>query len=133
MKPGNAWIAAAAIVGLVFVLPPSALAGGMLGDDDHEHDEADKTTGPYGFVKDNRGSVIPDAMVTVDIKNRGQLVTQTNILGAYRIPTFGIAISPDDVEISCKKEGYTQISVVQRLGMADPKAGFEVECTMRKQ
>ncbi len=95
--------------------------------------KGDKTTGPYGFVKDTRGSVVADATVTVDIKNRGQLVTQTNILGAYRIPTFGIAINPDDVTISCKKEGYKQVSVMHRLGMADPKAGFEVECTLQKQ
>jgi hypothetical protein len=133
MKPRNACIAAAAMIGLVLVLPITAWAGGALGDDDHDHDEGDKTTGPYGFVKDTRGSVIPEATVMVDIKDRGQLVTQTNILGAYRIPTFGIAINPDDVTVSCKKEGYKQVNVVHRLGISDPKAGFEVECTLQKQ
>ena len=52
----------------------------------------------------------------MDIKNRGQLVTQTNLLGAYQIPTFGIEIKPEDVTISCKKDGYKQISVVHREG-----------------
>jgi hypothetical protein len=132
MKRRNAWISAAAMIGLVIVLPIHAWAGGALGEED-DHDEGDKTTGPYGFVKDTRGSVIPEATVMVDIKDRGQLVTQTNILGAYRIPTFGIAINPDDVTISCKKEGYKQVNVVHRLGIADPNAGFEVECTLQKQ
>jgi hypothetical protein len=84
-------------------------------------------------VKDTRGSALPEATVTVDIKNRGQLVTQTNVLGAYKIPTFGIEIKPEEVTISCKKDGYKQVEVVQRSEITDPKAGFEVECVMRKQ
>ena len=69
----------------------------------------------------------------MDIKNRGQLVTQTNLLGAYKIPTFGIVIKPEEVTISCKKDGYKQVSVQQRLGMGDGQGGFEVECTLQKQ
>ena len=68
------------------------------------------------------------------IKNRGQLVTQTNILGAYKIPTFGIEIKPEEVTISCKKDGYKQVRVEQRMSMgADAAGGFEVECTMQRQ
>ena len=70
--------------------------------------------------------------MTVDIKNRGQIVTQTNILGAYKIPTFGVQIKPDDVTIGCKKDGYKQVGVIQREGMSDPSEGFEVECTLQK-
>ncbi len=125
-------IVAIAMIGLAVVLPVGAWAGGELTDEDHD-DGGDTTNGPYGFVKDHRGAVVPEATVTVDIKNRGQLVTQTNLLGAYKIPTFGIAIAPEDVTISCKKEGYKQTNVLRREGMADPKGGFEVECTMRKQ
>lgn len=131
MKRGHACIVAV-VIG-VLALPVGAWAGGELTDEDH--DDGDTTTGPYGFVKDTRGSAVPEATVTVDIKNRGQIVTQTNILGAYKIPTFGIAITPEDVTISCKKDGYKQSSVVHRegMGMGDPKAGFEVECTLQKQ
>ena len=124
-------IVAIAMIGLAVVLPVCAWAGGELTDEDH--DDGDTTTGPYGFVKDTRGSVIPEATVTVDIKNRGQLVTQTNVLGAYRIPTFGIEIKPEEVTISCKKDGYKQVSVEQRLAMGEPTAGFEVECTLQRQ
>ena len=129
MKRGNAGIVAV-VIG-VLALPVCAWAGGELTDDDH--DDGDTTTGPYGFVKDTRGSAVPEATVTVDIKNRGQIVTQTNILGAYKIPTFGIAITPEDVTISCKKDGYKQSNVMHREGMNDPKGGFEVECTLQKQ
>jgi hypothetical protein len=131
MNRGQSWIAAVTMIGLVVVVPLSAWAGGELTDEDK--DDGDTTTGPYGFVKDTRGSTIPEATVTVDIKNRGQLVTQTNILGAYKIPTFGIEIKPEEVTISCKKDGYKQVNVQQRLGMGDGTGGFEVECTLQKQ
>lgn len=127
----QARIVAIAMIGLAVVFPVCAWAGGELTDEDH--DDGDTTSGPYGFVKDTRGVVIPEATVTVDIKNRGQLVTQTNLLGAYRIPTFGIQIKPEEVTISCKKDGYKQVSVQERLGIADPNGGFEVECVMQKQ
>jgi hypothetical protein len=122
---------AVVMIGLAVIVPVVAWAGGELTDEDHE--DGDKTTGPYGFVKDTRGSAVPEATVTVDIKNRGQIVTQTNLLGAYKIPTFGIQINPDDVTISCKKDGYKQSGVTLREGMGDPNAGFEVECTLQKQ
>jgi hypothetical protein len=131
MNLRQARIAAAAMMGLALIFPVSVWAGGELTDEDK--DDGDTTTGPYGFVKDSRGNPLPEAAVTVDIKNRGQLVTQTNILGAYKIPTFGIEIKPEEVTISCKKDGYKQVSVVQRQGITDPGAGFEVECTMQKQ
>jgi hypothetical protein len=130
MKRGNVLIATLLVAAMAVALPLGAWAGGELTDEDH--DDGDTTTGPYGFVKDTRGSVIPEATVTVDIKNRGQLVTQTNLLGAYRIPTFGIEIKPDEVTISCKKDGYKMVGVEQRMAMGEPTAGFEVECTMQK-
>jgi hypothetical protein len=130
MNRGQAWIVAIALIGLAVVIPVGAWAGGELADDDH-HEEGDTTSGPFGFVKDTRGNALPEATVTVDIKNRGQLVTQTNILGAYKIPTFGIQIKPEEVTIRCKKDGYKQVSVVEN-GVADPNGGFEVECTMQK-
>jgi hypothetical protein len=132
MNRGQAWIVAVAMVGLAIVIPLNAWAGGELTDEDQD-DASDTTTGPYGFVKDTRGSTIPEATVTVDIKNRGQLVTQTNVLGAYKIPTFGIEIKPEEATISCKKDGYKQVKVEQRLGMGDGTGGFEVECTLQKQ
>src|SRR3954470_10302599 len=131
MNPRQARTVAIAMIGLALIFPVSVWAGGELTDEDK--DDGDTTTGPYGFVKDTRGNVLPEATVTVDIKNRGQLVTQTNLLGAYKIPTFGIEIKPDEVTISCKKDGYKQVSVVERPGSGDPNGGFEVECTMQKQ
>ena len=130
MKRRNAWIAIGLMTGWAIVYPITAWAGGELTDEDK--DDGDTTTGTYGFVKDTRGNALPEATVTVDIKNRGQLVTQTNILGAYKIPTFGIEIKPEEVTISCKKDGYKQVSVVQRESMGEPAAGFEVECTLQK-
>ncbi|HET7680764.1 MAG TPA: carboxypeptidase-like regulatory domain-containing protein [Xanthobacteraceae bacterium] len=132
MKLGNVGFVAVAMVSLALLLPLTAWAGGELADEDHD-DHGDTTKGPYGFVKDSRGSPVPEATVMVDIKNRGQLVTQTNILGAYKIPAFGIEIKAEDVTIGCKKDGYKQVSVVLREGLNDPSGAFEVECTLQKQ
>jgi len=135
MKQIRTRIVAVAMIGLAVVIPSAVFAGGELADEDaHDHDGGgDTTKGPYGFVKDTRGAAVPDATVMVDIKNRGQIVTQTNIMGAYQIPAYGIEIKPDDVQIGCKKEGYKQVNVLQRPSMGDPKAGFEVECTLQRQ
>lgn len=131
MKRGNAGIVTLVMVGLAILLPVSAFAGGELADEDH--DDSDKASGPYGFVKDTRGVAIPEATVTAEIKNRGPIIAHTNILGAYRIPGFGIDINPDDVTIACKKDGYKQLRVVRRQESPDGKAAVEIECTLERQ
>ena len=128
----QARIVAVAMIGLAVLVPAGAWAGGELTDEDQD-DPSDTTKGPYGFVKDTRGGVLPEAVVTVDIKYRGQLVTQTNVLGAYKIPTFGIEIKPEEVTITCKKDGYKFVGVQQRVTMGDPAGGFEIDCTLQKQ
>ena len=108
-----------------------ALAGGGL--DDHEDQEAEEGTSYHGFVKDTRGSPMPEARVSAEIKNRGTIVTHTNILGAYRISNFGKEINPDDITISCSKDGYKQLRVVRRQEEAAGKTLIEVECILQRQ
>jgi hypothetical protein len=45
-------------------------------------------------VKDASGATMPDAKVTVAVKDRGGVVTRTDALGAYKIPGFGKEIDP---------------------------------------
>jgi hypothetical protein len=106
-----------------------ARAGGELEDDEHL---GDPTTGPYGFVKDTRGAAVPQATVIVDIKNRGPIVTYSNVLGAYRIPTFGKEVKPEDVTVTCRKEGYRLARVVPRMEHSNTEA-FEIECVLERQ
>jgi hypothetical protein len=111
-----------------------AWAGGEAESADHHHDD-----GPnyYGFVKDTSGRVIPDAKVTADIKGlikgRASVIARTNATGAYRIPGFGKDVSPDNVTISCSKDGYKQTRTFVRTSlMKKPLTAIEIECTMQR-
>ena len=125
------WIAAMAL-GMTCALSTALWAGGSgFGDDDHDHENE----GPayFGFVKDTNGATVADAKVTVAIKDRGGVITRTDALGAYRVPGFGKEIDPNEVLISCEKQGYKQVRVFRRTAQdADPKIPIETECTMQR-
>jgi len=106
-----------------------AWAGGEAGTDDHPHDD-----GPYyfGFVKDNSRKAIRDAKVTAEMKGRPSIVTRTNAAGFYRIPGFGKDIAPNNVTVSCSKEGYKQTKAFVKTAAAKkPVTAVEIECTMQ--
>jgi hypothetical protein len=111
---------------------PDAWAGGDLGGpDDHHEDE-----GPsfFGFVKDARGAPIPDAKVTANVKNGVSFITHTTAIGMYKIGGFSKQVNPDEITISCAKDGYRQARVFRRTL---PKAksedrAIETECRMER-
>jgi hypothetical protein len=114
----------------ILVLPALSLAGGSgFGEDDSDDDN-----GPsyFGFVREVDGPGIADAKVTAALKDRGALVTRTDIMGVYKIPGFGKDVDPKDITISCAKEGYKETSVERRPG-SDPKDPVEIECYLQKQ
>jgi hypothetical protein len=122
---------AVAVLAIVCATSTTAWAGGAgFGDDDDTSAE----TGPsyFGFVRDTNGATVPDAKVTVEVKNRGTVITRTDPLGTYKLPGFGIDVNPKDVQISCDKQGYKQERVVRRSSPStDPKIPIETECTLR--
>ena len=110
------------------VLSIAAWAGGAIGDDDSNDEE-----GPayFGFVRDTNGATVPNAKVTVAVKNY-TIVTRTDLLGTYKVPGFAKDIDPKDVQISCDKPGYKQLRVVRRSSPStDPKIPIETECTLQ--
>jgi hypothetical protein len=120
-------------IGVTCILSTALWAGGAgFGDDDDTSEEE----GPsyFGFVKDTNGATVPDAKVTVGIKNRGGIVTRTDALGAYKVPGFGKDVDPQDVEIACDKQGYKQLRTLRRMRSpnADPKIPVETECTLQR-
>jgi hypothetical protein len=123
---------ASVIIALTCVLTTALWAGGSgFGDDD----DASEDEGPayFGFVKDTNGATMPDAKVTVAVKERGGVVTRTDALGAYKVPGFGKEIDPKDVEILCEKAGYKQTRTLRRnLPPPDSKLPVETECTLRR-
>lgn len=87
----------------------------------------------FGFVREVGGVGINDAKVTGEL-NGGALVTATDILGLYKLPGFGKSVNPDNVNISCAKNGYKQANVVRRPHTAgDMKDPIEIDCYMQKQ
>lgn len=120
-------------IGVMCMLSTALWAGGAgFGDDDDNSEEE----GPsyFGFVKDTNGATVPDAKVTVGIKDRGGIVTRTDALGAYKVPGFGKDVDPRDVEIACDKQGYKQLRTLRRMRSpnADPKIPVETECTLQR-
>ena len=120
-------------IGVTCILSTALWAGGAgFGDDDDNSEEE----GPsyFGFVKDTNGATVPDAKVTVGIKDRGGIVTRTDALGAYKVPGFGKDVDPQDVEIACDKQGYKQLRTLRRMRSpnADPKIPVETDCTLQR-
>jgi len=119
------------VAGLCIVSTALWAGGSGFGDDD----DAGEDEGPsyFGFVKDGSGATVPDAKVTVAVKDRGGVVTRTDALGAYKVPGFGKEVSPNDVEISCEKQGYKQNRVLRRnLPPPDSKIPVETDCLMQR-
>ena len=120
------------IIAMMLSAPACAHAGGAaLSDEDLA---AGQNGNPFfGFVRQVGGGGINDAKVTAQLKG-GALVTRTDILGLYKIPGFGKEINPDDVTISCSKDGYKQASVQRRPhSSGDSKDPIEVDCFLEKQ
>jgi hypothetical protein len=115
---------ASLVVGMTCILSTALWAGGSgFGDDD----DVSEDEGPayFGFVRDVSGGTLPDAKVTVAVKDRGGVVTRTDALGKE--------IEPKDVEITCDKEGYKQTRTLRRsIPPPDSKIPIETECTMQR-
>jgi len=133
MALDRAWPAVALIVASMLAVPGLLRAGGVGFSDD---DTATDDEGPsyFGFVREVDGPGVADAKVTAEHKDRGALVTRTDIMGVYKIPGFGKDINPDDITISCAKDGYKQASVLRRpRDSSDTKDPIEVECYLQKK
>jgi hypothetical protein len=120
-----------AILTVICFTPLLAYAGGVSLLNQDINGGAD---GPsfFGFVREVGGAGINDAKVTGELKG-GALVTATDILGLYKLPGFGKSVNPDDVAISCAKDGYKQANVVRRPHPAgDVKDPIEIDCYLQK-
>ena len=79
------------------------------------------------------GRIVPDAKVTAEIKGLGSVVTRSDKLGTYKLPGFGKHISPNNITISCSKDGYKQTRTLRRTAPGkDPVTAIETECTMQR-
>jgi hypothetical protein len=109
-------------------------AGGQMTFGDETNTSANDGPIFFGFVRDSDGSAVADARVTATVKTGGAVVTTSNSIGVYKIPGFAKSIDPDDIVISCAKDGYKQANVVRRPHAAgDVTDPIEVECYLEKE
>ncbi len=119
-------------LGITCAVSTALWAGGSGFGEDDDHSEEE---GPayFGFVKDTNGATVADAKVTVAVKDRGGVITRTDALGAYRVPGFGKEVDPNEVQITCEKQGYRQVRILRRTAQgADGKTPIETECTLQR-
>jgi len=100
---------------------------------DGHDDGPDEGLAYWGFVKDQSGVPVRDAKVSASHKNL-TLVTRSTATGAYRVRGFKKDVSPDEVVISCSKEGYRQIRVFRYpLPKGKPVKSIETECRLQRE
>jgi hypothetical protein len=100
-----------------------------------DHEEPGPDDGPpfFGFVKDAGGVPLRDARVTATHKNVS-FMANTNATGGYRFNVFAKNVNPDEVVISCAKEGYRQLRVFRYpLPRGKPVQSVETECRLQRQ
>jgi hypothetical protein len=103
------------------------LAGGM--DEGQSDDTAAAGPAFFGYVRDERGSILAKAIVSLQPKYGKAIVIQANVLGVYKSHVSPTA-KADDVAIACEKPGYKQIRVVRRP--ATTAKVVETDCLMQK-
>jgi hypothetical protein len=99
--------------------------------DDHGPDE-----GPvfFGFVKDAGGVPVRDARVSASYRKSLTLMTRSNAAGAYKLRGFKKDVVPDEVVISCAKEGYRQVRVFRYPPPRNrPIKSVETECRLQRE
>jgi hypothetical protein len=123
-------LARTACVALLATCSSAALGGGT---EEYEAETDTEGKGPvyFGFVRDHRGSSVPDAQVRLRPKAGEPVVLKSNTLGLYRSHVNG-QVRPDDVEISCEKTGYKQVRVARRNPPGSKDAMIETNCTLQR-
>jgi len=113
-----------------------AIASGMpawAGGDDYDAANDTEGKGPvyFGFVRDNRGSPVSDARVLLQPKSGDPLVLKSNVLGLYR-SHVSKEFRPDDINVSCDKNGYKQVRVARRNPPGSTEMNIETNCTLQR-
>ena len=106
-----------------------ALAGG----DEYDAAKDVQNLGPayFGFVRDAGGTPVSDAQVVLQPKTGDPVTIKTNVLGLYRSHVRKDVV-PDDVSVSCAKDGFKQAQVYRRTPPGAKDMFVETDCTLQK-
>ncbi|SMC35095.1 carboxypeptidase-like regulatory domain-containing protein [Polynucleobacter kasalickyi] len=105
-----------------------AQAGGL--EDGYPDDTSVSGPAFFGFVRDERGSHIPKANVTLKETPGPSVKVVSNILGVYRTH-ISVNVKVEAVTISCDKPGYKQVKLVRRAQKTNKL--IETDCIMQKE
>ena len=113
---------------LAAALAAPAFAGGD--DYDAMNDTEGKGPAYFGFVRDTRGSPVPNAEVVLRPKKGEPVVLKSNVLGLYRSHVTK-EVEPKDVELICSKTGYRMTGAMRRPGQEGDRH-IETNCTLQR-
>ena len=91
----------------------------------------DLSEGPsyYGYVRDERGSSVMRAKVTLTPKTGAAVEVQANVMGAFR-SHVNVNAKPEEVQVSCVKPGFTFVRMVRRP--TSTTRVVEIDCLMKR-
>ena len=125
--------AAAIVCSVALWIAPAALAGGGgFGSDEDD----DKDSGPpfFGIVRDKDGHAVADAKITAVIaKSNSSLVLHADSQGHFFVRGFDKTIDPQDVQISCGKDGFRTAIGVKNGATAGASTPIEVICVLEHE
>jgi hypothetical protein len=85
----------------------------------------------FGIVKDEKGTPVVGATVSVHIKGQNiDYVYQTSTLGRYRSIDLPKDVDPKLVEVDVEKKGFQTVSRVNRTGTTKPGLPVEINFTV---
>lgn len=94
------------------------------------HNNSDDGVPYFGFVRDSKGKVIPEATVTATTPTGSSFVVQADIRGHYRIAGFSKRVDAKKVQITCSKAGYKLVTRDRRRLRGVPNAPVETNCVL---
>ena len=105
---------------------PIARAGSM---EDGPPDDLSEGPSYYGYVRDERGSSVMRAKVTLTPKTGAAVEVQANVMGAYR-SHVNVNAKPEEVQVTCVKPGFTFVRMVRRP--TSTTRVVEIDCLMKR-
>src|SRR6266566_6303926 len=84
----------------------------------------------FGFVRDSKGKIIPNASITATTASGSSFVVQADSMGHYRIPGFSKNVDAKRVQVTCSKAGYRLVSRDRRVLRGAPNAPIETNCIL---
>ena len=91
---------------------------------------ADAGQSYFGFIKDTKGKLIPNASVSATTASGSTFVVQGDAMGHYKIPGFSKSVDATKVQVTCAKVGYKLVAKDRRVMRSAPKAPIETNCIL---